>query len=133
MKKLALTYPAVMVAFAAALLASAPARAECGVGINVSNIGFGVEVRQTLSPSFDLRFGIAGIRYNTSFKYDQIEYDIEQSTALPEVKFDWRPMQGIFRMTFGLGYYNEVLDLTLAPDPGTRSEEHTSELQSHLN
>lgn len=117
MNKRPITYAAVATLSAAALLAAAPARAEFGVGINVSNIGFGVEARQTLSPSLDLRFGIAGIHYNTDFEYDDTEYDIDQSTAVPEVKLDWRPMQGMFRMTFGLAYYNEVTDITLVLNP----------------
>jgi hypothetical protein len=117
MNKTLATSTAVAMLSAASLLAAAPARAEFGVGINVSNIGFGVEGRQTLSPSLDLRFGIAGIRYNTDFEYDDTDYDIEQSLAVPEVKLDWRPMQGMFRMTFGLAYYNEVTDITLVLNP----------------
>jgi len=119
MKKLPLSYTAAMLVSAATLLAAAPARAEFGIGINVGNLGFGVEARQTLSPSLDLRFGIAGIAYHTDFDYDDINYDITQSTAVPEVKLDWRPMQGMFRLTFGLAYYNQVSNLELTPDPGT--------------
>ena len=118
MKKFAITCTTAMLAATTTLLVAAPARAEFGIGLNVSNLGFGVEARQVLSPSFDLRFGIAGLAYETSFKYDDIEYDIEQSTVVPEVKLDWRPMQGMFRFTFGVGYYNQVSDLTLVPDPG---------------
>ena len=119
MKNLPLTYTAAILVSTATLLAAAPARAEFGIGINVSNLGFGVEGRQTLSPSLDLRFGIAGIAYHTDFKYDGIDYDIKQSTAVPEVKLDWRPGQGMFRLTFGLAYYNQVSNLELTPDPGT--------------
>jgi hypothetical protein len=111
-------YTAVMMASAAALLAAAPARAEFGIGINVGSLGFGVEARQTLSPSLDLRFGIAGVRYTTSFEYDNIDYDIKQSVAVPDVKLDWRPTQGKFRMTVAAGYYNQVSSLTLVPAPG---------------
>lgn len=117
MNKTLATSTAVAMLSAASLLAAAPARAEFGVGINVSNIGFGVEARQTLSPSLDLRFGIAGIRYSTDFEYDDTDYDIEQSLAVPEVKLDWRPMQGIFRMTLGLAYYNEVSQVDLVVNP----------------
>ena len=120
-------YPVALLVSTAALLAAAPARAESapargdsgfGIGINVSNLGFGVEARQVLSPSFDLRFGIAGIAYHTDFDYDDINYDIKQSTAVPEVKLDWRPMQGMFRLTFALAYYNQVSNLELTPEPG---------------
>jgi len=117
MKKLSTAHTAAMLASAMALLAAAPARAEFGIGINVGNLGFGVEARQVLSPSFDLRFGIAGIVYHTDFDYDNINYDVKQSTAVPEIKLDWRPMQGIFRLTFGAAYYNQVSNLELTPDP----------------
>lgn len=108
-----------MLASAAALLAATPARAEFGIGINVGNLGFGVEARQTLSPSLDLRFGIAGMSFNTSFEYDHVDYDIDQSFAVPEVKLDWRPMQGMFRLTVAAGYYNQVSNLKLVPEPGS--------------
>lgn len=117
MKKPPITWAALAIVSAASLLAAAPARAEFNVGINVGNLGFGVEGRQTLSPSLDLRFGIAGLRYNASFTYDHIDYDVEESLAVPEVKLDWRPMQGMFRLTFAAAYYNEVSDLSLVPDP----------------
>lgn len=121
MKKTLVTSTAAVMVSAATLLAAAPAHAgDFGIGINVSNIGFGVEARQTLSPAFDLRFGISGIRYNTDFEYDDVDYDIEQSMAVPEVKLDWRPMQGIFRMTFGLAYYNQVSDVALSLNPTDR-------------
>ena len=118
MKKLPLTYTVATLVSAVALLAAAPARAEFGVGINLGNLGFGVEGRQVLSPSFDLRFGIAGIAYHTDFDYDNINYDVKQSTAVPEIKLDWRPGQGIFRLTFGLSYYNQVSNIELTPEFG---------------
>ncbi len=118
MKKLPRSCAAAMAVSAVTLLAVAPARAEFGIGINVGNLGFGVEARQTLAPSLDLRFGIAGLAYSTEFDYDDVDYEVKQSTAVPEVKLDWRPMQGTFRLTLGLAYYNEVSDITLTPDPG---------------
>jgi hypothetical protein len=118
MKQPPLTSTVVAITSTVTLLIAAPACAEFGVGINISNIGFGVEARQTLSPSFDLRFGMAGLVYKIPFKYDGIKYDVEESTALPEIKLDWRPTQGIFRMTAGLGYYNQVSNLSLTPDLG---------------
>jgi hypothetical protein len=120
MKKLSLTIPAVLMIAGATLLAASPVHAEnFGIGINIGNLGFGVEARQPLSPSFDLRFGIAGIAYKTDFEYDDVDYDITQTTAVPEVKLDWRPMQGTFRLTLGLAFYNQVSELELTPTSGT--------------
>jgi hypothetical protein len=117
MKVRSITCAAVATLSCGALLVAAPAHADFGIGINVSNIGFGVEGRQTLSPSFDLRFGISGIRYNLDFEYDDTDYDVEQSMAVPEVKLDWRPGQGVFRMTLGLAYYNQVSQADLVVNP----------------
>ncbi len=119
MRKRPMMYTVTLLASAATLLAAAPARAEFGIGVNVGTLGLGVEARQTLFPSLDLRFGIAGIRYNTSFEYDNVDYDIKESLAVPEVKLDWRPMQGMFRLTVAAGYYNQVSKLKLVPEPGT--------------
>ena len=98
-------------------LAAAPAQAEFGVGINVSNNGFGVQGRQTLSPSFDLRFGISGIAYSFDFTYDDIDYDVKQSLAIPEIALDWRPGQGMFRLTLSAAYYNDIQTLDAIPSP----------------
>lgn len=99
-------------------LATATAQAQFGIGINVGTNGVGVEARQSLSPSFDLRFGISGIRYSLDYEYDDVEYDIEQSLAIPAVMLDWRPMQGAFRMTLGAAYYNDVQSVEARPEPG---------------
>ncbi len=119
MKKPSPTIAAVMLLPAAVLLLCEPARAEFGIGINLGNLGFGVEARQTLSPSLGVRVGIAGLKYSSSFEYDDIDYDIDQSLAVPEVKLDWRPGQGSFRMTVGASYYNEVSNIELTPEPGS--------------
>jgi len=113
---------------------SLPARSDFGMGVNISNFGVGVEGRQKLSQSFDLRFGVSGIRYTFGFKYDDVEYDVEQSLAVPEIKLDWRPMQGIFRMTAGLGYYSDVSSLTWVPAPGdTRTIGNTTYTSAQIN
>ncbi|MCK7583339.1 MAG: hypothetical protein MZV65_52550 [Chromatiales bacterium] len=93
------------------------AQAEFGIGINVSNNGFGVQGRQTLSPSFDLRFGISGIAYGFDFEYDDIDYDVKQSLAIPEIALDWRPAQGMFRLTLSAAYYNNVQSMDAVTSP----------------
>lgn len=42
-------------------LAAVPVQAQFGIGINLGSNGFGVEAKQNLSPSFDLRFGFSGL------------------------------------------------------------------------
>lgn len=98
-------------------LAAAPAQAEFGIGISLGTNGFGVEAKQSLSPSFDLRFGFSGLYYNLDYEYDDVDYEVKQSLAVPTVMLDWRPMQGMFRMTVGAAYYNDVQNLEAVPEP----------------
>jgi hypothetical protein len=92
-----------------------------GFGVNVGGgtTGLAVEAVQKLGPNFDLRFGIHGLKYSISYKYDDVDYDIDQSIAMPVVFLDWRPMAGKFRMTAGVAYYNNVGKLQATPDPYT--------------
>lgn len=103
--------------FAAALPMLAPAaHAEgFGLGVRASTLGFGIEAQQHLSPSFDLRLGIDGIAYSTSYRYEDVHYDIDESLAVPAINLDWRPMQGVFRLTAGAAYYNGVSRLQAIP------------------
>jgi hypothetical protein len=98
-------------------LAAAPAQAEFGIGLNLGTNGFGVEAKQSLSPSFDLRFGFSGLAYDYEYEYDDVDYDVEQSLGVPYLMLDWRPMQGMFRMTLGAAYYNDVQKLEVVPEP----------------
>jgi len=60
-------------------LAAAPVQAQFGIGINLGTNGFGVEAKQSLSPSFDLRFGFSGLYYELDYEYDDVDYEVEQS------------------------------------------------------
>lgn len=99
-------------------LAAAPAQAQFGIGINVGSNGFGVEAKQSLSPSFDLRFGVSGIAYSLDYEYDDVDYEVEQSLGVSSIMLDWRPMQGKFRMTLGAAYFNDVQSVEATPEPG---------------
>jgi hypothetical protein len=98
-------------------LAAVPVQAQFGIGINLGSNGFGVEAKQNLSPSFDLRFGFSGLYYNLDYEYDDVDYDVEQSLGVPYLMLDWRPAQGMFRMTLGAAYYNDVQNLEAVPEP----------------
>lgn len=99
-------------------LAATPVRAQFGIGINLGTNGFGVEAKQSLSPSFDLRFGFSGIFYSLDYEYDDVDYEVDQSLVVPSVMLDWRPMQGVFRMTLGGAYFNDVQNIEATPEPG---------------
>jgi hypothetical protein len=99
------------------MLAAPAAFADSGFGLDVklSTLGLGVEASQSLSPAFDLRFGISGLAYRFSATYDHVDYNVDQGQAVPAVMLDWRPMQGRFRLTAGAAYYNSVLNLEATP------------------
>jgi len=100
------------------LLPLAAAQAEgFTVGGRVGTLGVGIEIRQPLSPSFGVRAGINGLAYALDFTYDDVDYDVQSSLAVPQLLLDWRPMQGKFRITAGAAYYNEVGNLEAVPSP----------------
>jgi len=92
-----------------------------GFGVNVGGgtTGLVVDIVQKLSPNFDVRVGMQGLGYKISYEYDNVDYDINQTMAIPEVLLDWRPMAGRFRISVGAAYYNNVGKLKAAPDPNT--------------
>jgi hypothetical protein len=107
---------------AAILLAlTAPAALAAGFGLDLrlGTTGLGVEAVQKLTPNFDLRFGMHGLGYSISYTYEDVDYDVDQSIAMPVVFLDWRPMAGKFRMSLGAAYYNNVLNLEATPDSTT--------------
>jgi len=97
-----------------------PAHAEgFGVDVRGGTTGLAVEGVQKLSPNFDFRFGVHGFKYSIKYEYDNVDYDVDQSIALPVVFLDWRPLAGKFRLTAGAAYYNNVAKLNATPDPTT--------------
>jgi hypothetical protein len=92
---------------------------DFGLDVRGGTTGLGVEAVQKLGDSFDLRFGVHGLTYSVSYEYDNVDYDIDQSIAMPVVFLDWRPTAGKFRMSFGVAYYNNVGKLEATPDPTT--------------
>lgn len=97
-----------------------PAHAEgFGVDVRGGTTGLAVEAVQKLGPNFDLRLGMHALKYSISYRYDAVDYDVDQSIALPVVFLDWRPMAGKFRMTLGAAYYNNVAKLNATPDPAS--------------
>jgi hypothetical protein len=101
-------------------LPALPVHAEgFGVDVRGGTTGLAVEAVQKLGPNFDLRFGVHGFKYSISYEYDNVDWDVDQSIAMPVVFLDWRPMAGKFRLTAGAAYYNNVAKLNATPDPLT--------------
>lgn len=92
---------------------------DFGADVRVGTTGLGLEAVQKLSPNFDLRFGMHGLGYSISYTHKDVDYDLDQSFAMPVAFLDWRPMAGKFRMSLGAAYYNNVTKLKATPDPST--------------
>lgn len=102
------------------LAGAAPVYAgDFGADVRVGTTGLGLEAVQRLSPNFDLRFGMHGLGYSVSYTHKSVDYDLDQSFAMPVAFLDWRPMAGKFRMSLGAAYYNNVTKLKATPDPTT--------------
>lgn len=103
------------------LTASAASAYADGMGVNVGGgtTGLVIDFVQKINPNFDVRVGMHGLGYRVSYEYENIDWKIDQSIAIPMVTFDWRPMAGKFRLSLGAAYYNNVGKMKANPDPGT--------------
>jgi hypothetical protein len=106
-------------AFVVALIVSPAAVAEFSLGGRLSTQGVGLDLGYQFNPSFGARMTVNGIGYSYSYEYDDVEYDVKLSLVSPAVLFDYRPTQGRFRVTGGIGFYGADVDLRAVPEFGT--------------
>lgn len=102
-----------------ALAASPAAMADFSLGGRLGTQGIGIDLGYRFNPSFGARLTLSGLSYNYSYEYDDVEYDVKTSLVNSALLFDYRPTQGKFRITGGVGYYGSNLDLRAVPEFGT--------------
>lgn len=106
-------------ALIAILVASPAALAEFSLGGRLSTNGVGLDLGFQFNPSLAGRLVVNGIGYNYSYEYDDVEYDVKVSLVSPALLLDFRPMQGRFRITGGVGYYGSDIKLRAVPEFGS--------------
>jgi len=100
-KNLLLIKPSRAVLLIAPLLLSLQSHAS-SLGFSVGMHGLAVEYTHTLSPSFDVRFGLSDMPIDEELKADGIEYDLTYDRTNISALVDFKPWQGSFHLTIGL-------------------------------
>ena len=110
--------------FAAALSAlTLPAYADVTINGKVSTLGLGMEVAFPMAQSIDGRIGLNSFKYNLNKTSTSnglsTDYNGDLKLSSLEALADWHPFAGSFRMSGGLIYNNNSLDMTARPTAGS--------------
>lgn len=109
---------AVAIAVIASFASFATNAADFSLGARIGLPGVGIEAATKFTDHVGARAGIAGMRYNFDFTYDDVDYDVESSVAIGSLLLDVHPMGGKFRITAGAAYYNGQSDISATPTAG---------------
>lgn len=110
--------------FAAALSAlTLPAYADITINGKVSTLGLGMEVAFPMAQSIDGRIGLNSFKYNLNKTSTSngltTDYNGDLNLSSLEALADWHPFTGSFRMSGGLIYNNNNLNMTARPANGS--------------
>ena len=110
--------------FAAALSAlTLPAYADVTINGKVSTLGLGMEVAFPMAQSIDGRIGLNTFKYNLNKTSTSnglsTDYNGDLNLSSLEALADWHPFAGSFRMSGGLIYNNNSLNMTARPTAGS--------------
>lgn len=110
--------------FAAAFSAlTLPAYADVTINGKVSTLGLGMEVAFPMAQSIDGRIGLNRYKYNINKTSTSngltTDYNGDLNLSSLEALADWHPFAGSFRMSGGLIYNNNSVNMTARPTGGT--------------
>ena len=111
--------------FAAAFSAlTLPAYADVTINGKVSTLGLGMEVAFPMVQSIDGRIGLNTFKYNNINKTSTsnglaTDYNGDLNLSSLEALADWHPFTGSFRMSGGLIYNKNNLNMTARPTGGS--------------
>jgi hypothetical protein len=109
----------VSIGLAAALLCAGQIAQAGAVGARVSTLGIGVEYATNIIPLLvNARLQINGLSYNKSVTNTQVSYDGKLKLFTFGAIADVYPFAGKFRLSGGLYYNNNRLDITGVPAAG---------------
>lgn len=102
----------------AAALASAPA-AAAGVGARLGTTGIGADVGFELVPTLSARLGYSFLNYSTTFDDTDVTYDGKLKLSNPSLLLDFSPPLVPLRLTGGLVFADNRIQVTGRPTGGT--------------
>ncbi len=105
-------------AVAGAMMASAVAQADVGMGVKGGTLGGGMEITTGLTESINARVGFNTYSYSTSGTESDIDYDVDFNLQTTSAILDWHPFKGTFRLSAGYVFNNNTIEMTGKPTNG---------------
>jgi hypothetical protein len=102
----------------AALLGAGSASAA-GVGVRAGTTGIGGDVAFDLVPTLSARIGYSWLNFNTSVESSDVNYDGTLKLSNGNVFLDWAPLGPLFRVTGGVIFNANKVDVTAQSTGGT--------------
>ena len=91
------------------------AAGDFSLGAKISTLGPGMEVQAKASEMVGFRLGINYLPYSNDFTIDDVKYKTEFSWKSVSLMGDLYPFSGIFRLTGGLFYNGNNVDISASP------------------
>jgi hypothetical protein len=124
---------------ALALLAALPMRAAAEVFVDARaggmgwGLGYGFDVGVNTSDNTSVRFNFAYADRDWDHTYDNVVYRGDYKLRSYSGLVDWRPMSGVFHLTFGILYADKNdLDLSVTDSIDFNSGTYTTTLKGRL-
>ncbi|MDB5070117.1 MAG: hypothetical protein JWM87_1228 [Candidatus Eremiobacteraeota bacterium] len=114
-----LTLAALSCAFAAPAAARADVLSDNTADLHVSSLGYGVAVGRSIAPRVDLRLSSGTLSYDRAVSSDNIDFNGSIRLHNVAALLDLHPMNSAFRLTGGLVFGNDRIDVTGVPHSGT--------------
>ncbi len=94
---------------------SADGQGPLGASINVGTLGVGGRVTLAIPGPIDLRGGLDLQPFSIKRGISGVNYDVKLPTPSISVLLDWHPVVGGFRLSGGLVYFKNTLELEASP------------------
>jgi hypothetical protein len=104
---------------AALALGVAASAQAAGAGLRAGTTGLGGDIGFSLLPTLSARVGYSGLSYSRSLNVTDVDYDGKLRLNNVNALLDFSPLPGPFRVTGGLIFNDNKVDVTGKPSNGT--------------
>jgi hypothetical protein len=101
-----------------ALSAMGAAHAATGMTVSLGTTGAGLHISMPASPQTNFRFGVNGLSNSQNGNTDDVDYDFKLKLSTVDALVDYFPMGGAFRLSGGISYNGNQIDVTGRPAAG---------------
>lgn len=105
----------VIIALVILVFSSAGYTQSSSVALKVSTLGGGIEAERSFSDAAGGRVGINYFTADYSATIDNIDYDIDLNLMSVSAILDWHPFKGSFRISGGVMYNDNHIDINSEP------------------